>query len=92
MISSTVELEQRVLTEAKMLGRVEGHDKLRKIFPFLFRMKASSLDCGMKVTVTGSKYTDSGPSTTFFSLLEKISRLSLPISFFWLRKGDGGGC
>ena len=36
-----------------------------------FRMKNSSLDCGMSVNVSGSKKTGSGPLATFLSRLEK---------------------
>ena len=46
------------------------------------KMKFSSLDRRMRVTVAGSIYTGSRPSATFLSFLEKCSRSSRLIFLF----------
>ena len=51
-------------------------------------MKYSKLDCGMKATVSGSKYTGSGPLAAFLRcLVKKLSSFSVTFLF----KGFGGG-
>ena len=81
--SSAVELELRVQSRVETLGGVK-RDSPWVDFSFSMRKKSSSFNLGMKVTVLGSKYTSSSPSTTFLSLLEKYSRSSLNIFLFWL--------
>jgi len=66
--SSTVELELRVQSGVKTLGGVKRHSPWVE-FSFSLRKKSSSFDLGMKVIVLGSKYTGSGPSIAFLSLL-----------------------
>ena len=55
------------------------------------RMKASTLDCGMKDMDAGSKYTASGPSIALMSFLEKSSISSLEIFLFEEVDGVVGG-
>ena len=81
--SSAVELELRVQSRVETLGGVK-RDSPWVDFSFSLRKKSSSFNLGMKVTMLGSKYTSSSPSTTFLSLLEKYSRSSLNIFLFWL--------
>ena len=81
--ASVVELELRVQSGVEIFGGVK-RDLPRVGFSFSLRKKSSSFNLGMKVTVLGSKYTGSSPSTTFLCLLEKYSRSSLDIFLFWL--------
>ena len=89
--SSAVELELRVQSGVETLGGVK-RDSPWVDFSFSSRKKSSSFNLGMKVTVLGSKYTGSCPSTTFLSLLEKYLRSSLDIFLFWLLEGGGDCC
>ena len=89
--SSAVELELRVQSGVETLGGVK-RDSPWVDFSFSLRKKSSSFDLGMKVTVLGSKYTGSCPSTTILSLLEKYLRSSLDIFLFWLLEGGGDCC
>ena len=82
--SSAIETTLESQTESEMEdGLLKEKDSPWQLVLFLsLRMKYSRLDLGMKVVDSGSKYTGSGPSIAFQSLLEKCTTSDLESFLF----------
>ena len=82
--SSTIETTLESQTELEMEDILvkEKDSSWQSVLFLSLRMKYSRLDLGMKVADSGSKYTGSGPSTAFRSLLEKCTTSDLESFLF----------